>query len=79
MSHVCSMRVVKHNGCDKQCVSGVSAPSFMMACLSMLYHGAENDYTHTHTHLLHMVFFAGIILCNSGSYEGTFCERANYT
>ena len=31
MSHVCSMRAVKHNGCDKQCVSGMSAPSSMMA------------------------------------------------
>ena len=36
MSHVCSKRVVKHNGCDKQCVSGMSAPSSMMACFSVL-------------------------------------------
>ena len=36
MSHVCFMRVVKHNGCDKQCVSGISAPSSMMACFSVL-------------------------------------------
>ena len=31
MSHVCFMRVAKHNGCDKQCVSGMSAPFSMMA------------------------------------------------
>ena len=37
VSHMCSMRVVKHNGCDKRCVSGMSAPSSMMACFSVLF------------------------------------------
>ena len=30
------MRVVKHNGRDKQCVSGMSAPFSMIACFSVL-------------------------------------------
>ena len=29
---MCSMKVVKHNGCDKQYVSGMSVPSSMMVC-----------------------------------------------
>ena len=35
--HMFSMRVVKHNGSDKQCVPGMSATSSMMACFSVLF------------------------------------------
>ena len=53
------------------------------------YYGAQNDYTHIfiiwelifqlHRTSVTQGFLAGILLCNSGAFLGTFCERANYT
>ena len=53
------------------------------------YYGAQNDYTHMflswelisqlHRTSVTHGYLAGILLCNSGAYEGIFCECANYT
>ena len=58
---MCSMRVAKHNGRDKQCVSGMSAPvgghvgcGGRGFCSSAPQYkprqGGEEGHTHTHTH-----------------------------
>ena len=60
-----------------------------MSFRRLLYYGPQNDYMHSfvirelisqlhRTSVTHR-FLVGIILCNSGTYEGTFCECANYT
>ena len=53
------------------------------------YNGAQNDYTHIlliwelisqlHRTSVTQGFLAGILLCNSGVFIGTFCECADYT
>ena len=45
---VCSMKVAKHNGCDKQCVADMSAPSSIMACffsVILLFRDGPNTTT----------------------------------
>ena len=61
------MRAVKHNGCDKKSVSGMSAPSSMMACFSVL---SILCHLIWHRRLLwHEGKFPGTTICSDGPGE----------
>ena len=48
-----------------------------MITRTFLFYFRINSYLHNTS--VTYGFLAGILLCNLGAYEGTFCEHANYT